>query len=83
MMFKMLGGNTLAPGPGVGSWGELSAVSVHHPCGKHFSMLIGTVVSVVSVVFKIGDIPLLDPLLYLPLSCLIFQNSQQESFISL
>ena len=58
-------------------------MSVHHPRGEHFSILIGKVVSVVSVVSEIGGIPLLDPLLYLPLSCLIFQNSQQESFTSL
>ena len=38
-------------------------MSVHHPRGEHFSILIGKVVPVVSVVFKIGDIPLLDPLL--------------------
>ena len=45
MMFKKLGGNILAPGHRVGSQGELRAVSIHYLHGKHFSILIGEVVS--------------------------------------
>ena len=82
-MFKMPGGNPLAPSRRVGSGGELRVVSVYHPCGKRFSILIGKFVSVVSVLSKMGCIPLLDPLLYLPLSCLIFKNTQQARFTAL
>lgn len=45
MTFKMQAGNPLAPGHGVGTRGELRAVHVHHPDGKHFSTLIGKAVS--------------------------------------
>ena len=78
MIFKMLGGNTLAPSRRVGSGCELRVVSVYHPCGKRFSILIGKFVSVVSVLSKMGCIPLLDPLLYLPLCASSFKTPNRQ-----
>lgn len=57
----MPGGNPLAPDDGMGTWGELRAVTVHHPYGKHFSTFVGKAVSMHACGSSIWRIVLLDP----------------------